>query len=160
MTNVVCDNTMSAALKETGPRLKVRHSRNSLGRLGEVRDALGIVHSVADQFAAQVAELCRLHVSDVDWRRFLNAHAPIPDRMPAPRAKTLAAAKRVALDRLWNHDARVAPWGGTAWGASSRPSTPTPTTNRPSAAPTAPNATCSAPSKAAPTASTAAPSAR
>jgi phage/plasmid-like protein (TIGR03299 family) len=115
-TNVVCDNTMSAALAEDGQRLKVRHSRNSVGRLGQVRDALGIVHTVADEFAAQVAELCRVEVSDADWRRFVNAHAPIPDRMAAPRAKTLAEAKQVTLNRLWNSDARVAPWRGTAWG--------------------------------------------
>jgi phage/plasmid-like protein (TIGR03299 family) len=74
VTNVVCDNTMSAALKEGGPRLKVRHSRNSVGRLTEVRDALAIVHTVAEDFAAQVAELTATTVTDRQWTRFLDAH--------------------------------------------------------------------------------------
>lgn len=35
--------------------------------------------------------------------------------MPS-RARTSAEKKRDGLSRLWNHDARVAPWKGTAWG--------------------------------------------
>jgi hypothetical protein len=29
---------------------------------------------------------------------------------------SLAERKRDTLTRLWNHDARVTPWRGTAWG--------------------------------------------
>ena len=52
---------MSAALSESGQRIKVRHSRHSRLRLGEARQALAIVHTIADDFAAQVAELARHH---------------------------------------------------------------------------------------------------
>lgn len=115
VTNVVCDNTMSAALQEGGPRLKVRHSRNSIGRLGEVRDALAIVHTVADDFAAQVAELTATTVTDRQWAQFLDAHLRKPGTQTA-RSRSLAQTKREALRRLWDHDARVTPWRGTAWG--------------------------------------------
>jgi phage/plasmid-like protein (TIGR03299 family) len=113
VTNVVCDNTMSAALSESGQRVKVRHSRHSRLRLGEARQALAIVHTIADDFAAQVAALSATRVSDAQWARFLDAHVP-----PAPtgRGKTLAEKKRDTLSRLWDHDARVSPWRGTAWG--------------------------------------------
>ena len=117
---VVCDNTLSAALgaeaKDT--RVKVRHSRNSLGRVGEIRDALGIVYGVADDFAAQVKDLCETSVSDAQWRAFLTAYAPDPAAgvNKTSRGATLAASKRGELQQLWAHDARVSPWKGTAFG--------------------------------------------
>lgn len=112
VTNVVCDNTMSAALGESGQRIKVKHSRHSRLRLGEARQALQIVHTIADDFAAQVAELAATTVTDWQWARFLDAHVTVG----AGRSRTLAERKRDSLDRLWDHDARVAPWRGTAWG--------------------------------------------
>jgi phage/plasmid-like protein (TIGR03299 family) len=115
VTNVVCDNTMSAALAEDGQRIKVRHSRYSKLRLAEARQALHIVHSIADDFAAQVAELTATTVTDRQWARFLDAHAEIPPGANI-RARASAERKRDCLSRLWNHDARVSPWRGTAWG--------------------------------------------
>lgn len=114
VTNVVCDNTMSAALGESGQRIKVRHSRHSRLRLGEARQALAIVHTIADDFAAQVAELAAITVTDRQWARFLDTKVTtIGD---AGRGRTLAERKQDSLTRLWNHDARVAQWRGTAWG--------------------------------------------
>ena len=51
VTNVVCDNTMAAGLREAGPQFKVKSTRNSMGRLSDAREALGIVHTIADDFA-------------------------------------------------------------------------------------------------------------
>jgi hypothetical protein len=45
---VVCDNTLSAALGEKVQRLKIRHSKKSLGRITDAREALGIIFQVAD----------------------------------------------------------------------------------------------------------------
>lgn len=115
VTNVVCDNTMSAALAEDGQRIKVRHSRHSKLRLAEARQALAVVHTIADDFAAQVAQLTATTVNDRQWTRFLDAHVDIPPGASA-RARTFADRKRDALGRLWNHDARVNPWKNTAWG--------------------------------------------
>jgi phage/plasmid-like protein (TIGR03299 family) len=114
VTNVVCDNTMSAALAEDGQRIKVRHSRHSRLRMGETRQALGIVHTIADDFTAQVAQLTATTVTDRQWAAFLDAHCT--KTATSSRAKTLADRKRDTLTRLWDHDARVSPWRGTAWG--------------------------------------------
>jgi phage/plasmid-like protein (TIGR03299 family) len=114
VTNVVCDNTMAAGLAEAGQQIKIKHSRNSKLRIGEARDALHIVYQVAEDFAAEVATLCQTTVSDKQWNAFLDAHAPLPEE--TGRAWTLAENKRDALTKLWNHDNRVAPWRGTAWG--------------------------------------------
>ena len=114
VTNVVCDNTMSAALAESGQRVKVRHSRHSRLRLAEARQALAVVHTIADDFAAQVAELTATTVTDRQWAAFLDAHCTTA--ASSSRARTMAERKRDTLGRLWEHDARVAPWRGTAWG--------------------------------------------
>jgi phage/plasmid-like protein (TIGR03299 family) len=114
VTNVVCDNTMAAGLAESGQQIKIKHSRYSKLRLAEAREALNIVYEIADDFAAEVTRLCRTEVSDAEWTAFLDAHAPMPE--DKGRARTMAETKRDTLSRLWNHDNRVAPWHGTAWG--------------------------------------------
>ncbi|MEV0318167.1 DUF932 domain-containing protein [Streptomyces sp. NPDC050658] len=114
VTNVVCDNTMSAGLAETGQEIKIRHSRYSKLRIGEARAALNIVYEIADEFAAEVQRLCATAVSDREWAEFLDAHAPLADE--PGRSRTLAEHKRDALERLWRTDVRVAPWQHTAYG--------------------------------------------
>lgn len=114
VTNVVCDNTMAAALGERDQELKIRHSRYSTLKLAEARDALAIVHDVGAAFAAQVAELCDIKVSDGDWAQFLESL--VPPVADDGRAKTMADAKRKKLDVLWTADERVHPWAGTAYG--------------------------------------------
>ncbi len=114
VTSVVCDNTMHAALNESGQTVWVEHARKSDLKLAQARDALGIVYRVADSFTAQVARLCRTDVSDREWQRFLDAHAELPAE--PGHGRTLAERKREALVRLWRDDARVAPWSGTAFG--------------------------------------------
>lgn len=112
---IVCDNTLSAALTEQqARRVKIKHSRRSLDRIAAVRDALGVIHQAADDFAAEVRHLCRIEVSRKQWNAFLDLHVPVPE---APgRGRTLAATKRHTLMRLWNHDSRVSLWQGTAFG--------------------------------------------
>ncbi|TDD29629.1 DUF932 domain-containing protein [Actinomadura sp. KC06] len=114
VTSIVCDNTMAAGLGEAGQQVKIKHSRHSKLRIGEAREALNIVYQVADDFAAEVAALCNTSVSDAEWNAFLDAHVPMPDE--PGRSRTMAENKRDSLARLWNHDNRVAPWKGTAWG--------------------------------------------
>ena len=113
-TNVVCDNTMSTALRERGPQYKLKHSRYSQMRLADARDALGLLEITADDFSTEVQALCEQTVTDAQWSAFLAATAPIPAK--PGRAQTLAVTKQDSLRRLWNHDARVSPWARTAWG--------------------------------------------
>lgn len=114
-TVVVCDNTLSASLGEASAlRVKVKHSKKSLHKLHDVRDALQIVHSVADDFTAQVKTLCETTVTDAQWRQFLDAHVPVPQEQG--RGRTIAEHKREDLGRLWVNDDRVSPWKGTAYG--------------------------------------------
>lgn len=113
VTNVVCDNTMSAGLAESGQVIKIKHSRYSTFRVLDARKALSMVMAVAEDFAAEVQQLCRVSVDDRTWRQFLAAHLPDGD---TTRSRTRASAERAELHRLWDYDQRVSPWKNTAWG--------------------------------------------
>jgi hypothetical protein len=63
ITDAVCDNTREAALAETGPAYKVKRPRHSHAQLAPVREALVVVHTLADVFAREVAELCAISES-------------------------------------------------------------------------------------------------
>jgi phage/plasmid-like protein (TIGR03299 family) len=119
VTDTVCDNTREMALAEKGLQLKVRHSRHSQLKLADARDALAMVHTLADDFASEIAELCRIEVSREQWARFLDLHVPTVDTKGdrlTGRSLTMADNKRAGLHKLYTHDLRVAPWAGTAHG--------------------------------------------
>jgi phage/plasmid-like protein (TIGR03299 family) len=120
LTDTVCDNTRELALAEAGQEFKVKQSRHSRAQLGPARQALEMVHALADDFAAEVEQLCATTVTPTQWHVFLDRHVPRADaRTGRPlegRALTLADRKRETLDRLYRHDDRVAPWAGTAHG--------------------------------------------
>lgn len=117
---VVCDNTLSAALGDKSHQVRVRHSSKSLGRLADVREALSIVHSVADSFAAEVQRLTSERVSDAEWSHFVELYTA-PGNDPAAlidsRSRNNAYRKAELLHQLWSTDHRAAPWTGTAYGA-------------------------------------------
>ena len=119
VTDTVCDNTRELALSERGQEVKVKHSRNSHAQLGPARQALALVHNLADDFAAEVARLCATTVTAGQWQRFLDVQVPQVDAMGQPlagRALTLAGTRRDTLAALYRNDPRVAPWSGTAHG--------------------------------------------
>jgi phage/plasmid-like protein (TIGR03299 family) len=106
-------------LAEQGQAYRVKHSRHSHAQLAPAREALAVVHSIADDFAAEVATLCAIDVSRRQWAQFLDRHVPREDptgKQLEGRALTLADTKRAVLQRLYDHDSRVAPWAGTAHG--------------------------------------------
>ena len=119
VTDVVCDNTRDLALAEHGQQYKVKHSRYSQAKLAPAREALMLVHTLADEFAAEVAQLCATQVTPAQWARFLDLQVPRTDAQGQPltgRSLTLADKKRDTLQRLYRFDERVAPWAGTAHG--------------------------------------------
>ena len=114
VTAVVCDNTLSIGLGEKGQQYKVKHSSRSLSKVVEARDALQIVHSIGQEFSAEVQYLCETTVTDKQWGAFLDAHLPID---PEPgRSRTIALNKQDVFRNLWKSDPRVSPWKNTAFG--------------------------------------------
>jgi len=113
----VCDNTLTYALAEnTALRHKVRHSANSLGRLGEVHANLGlVVEEIGDTVDEEIKRLTSQFVSDERWNAFTKAWANLNPDKPG-KALTNAERKIATLNNLWAHDDRVAPWKNNAWG--------------------------------------------
>jgi len=120
VTATVCDNTRDLALSETGQRYKVKHSRYSKAKLAPAREALAMVHTMAEDYAREVAQLCAVEVSTKQWQQFLDAHVPMRDAKThnplTGRALTMAESKRARLEDLYAHDHRAATWAGTAHG--------------------------------------------
>ena len=119
VTDVVCDNTRECALAEPGQEFKVKHSRHSTARLTDARDALALIHTMAEDFAAEIASLCATPVTSDQWHRFLKIVVPQVDQNGQTltgRSLTSATSKRNTLDRMYSSDPRVAPWTGTAHG--------------------------------------------
>lgn len=113
--NIVCDNTLRAAMGEAGQEIKVKHTLNSGFKIQKAREALAVVHSAADDFAAEVAELSKIKVPAKTFGKFLDAFSPLPEGDAATkRALTMAENRREVLTSLWKSDPRVAPWGGGA----------------------------------------------
>lgn len=111
---IICDNTLRAGVGNAATMFKVRHSVNSLSRIGDARDALGIIHSAAGAFEDEVRALLADDVSEREWAGILDrltAHDP-----ESARAATEAEKKRDAFNDLWNRDERVEPFRGTAFG--------------------------------------------
>lgn len=120
VTAAVCDNTLAAALSSAVTKFKVKHSSKSAGRLGEVRDALGLVYQAGDEFAQAAAALQSVDVTEKDFTALLDLVAKVPAADPKSStggAKYTNAVKlRETYEAMWNHDAKVKPWAGTAFG--------------------------------------------
>ena len=113
---VVCDNTLSAALREKDvPRVRFRHVAGSDRKSLTGTDITRTLDKIAAQFDSQVTAQVATQVSDDQWQQFLLAQFPFNTasgrRIPRPTAQ-----KRAAVHKLWCQDPRVSPWRGTAYG--------------------------------------------
>lgn len=116
-TAVVCDNTLAAGLGERGQEHKTRHSKHSGFRLQNVRDALGIVHTLTDDFIAEIERLSNITVTDAEWDAIVNRIVPVGMEGDArPQAISRAQNKQEAVRHMYKYDERSAPWAGTALG--------------------------------------------
>lgn len=123
----VCDNTVEIALSGEGGQLKIRHSSKSLGRLGDARDALGIIYQHAEGMEQFFQALTEVDVSDAQFNAIVQQIKPIPEMEVGvkggksvvlnQRAITIAENTQGDLRGLWHFDPRVTPWTGTLLGA-------------------------------------------
>jgi phage/plasmid-like protein (TIGR03299 family) len=112
---IVCDNTLEIARGQgAGKNYKLKHTKYSTLKIGEAREAMRIIFDMADEFQAEVAELCAWKVSDYDFEKLLDAVVTMPEE--EGRGKTMATNKRGQIINLYRHDERAAPWAGTAFG--------------------------------------------
>lgn len=121
MTNtvVVCDNTLALGLSEKTGTYRTRHSKHSQFKLQGVRDALGIVHTMADDIMAEIERLASVEVTDKQYSDVINLLVPIGEvGTTTESARTKLGNKHDALWHLWRNDPMVAPWRNTALGVA------------------------------------------
>jgi phage/plasmid-like protein (TIGR03299 family) len=110
--DTVCDNTRAMVLAGAGEVYRVKHTRYSDLKLTDGHVALAMVHTMADDFAAEVEQLTNITVNDNQWGLVLDAAAPLKN----PKTGEALTGRGLTLARLYNNDMRCAPWRGTAHG--------------------------------------------
>ena len=117
---VVCDNTLEGARSEDSREWKIRHSRHSLNKMDEAREALAIefITERATDFEAWSEELAHWKISDKQFSKWLALAVPIPDgdSKGERAARTRAEKRQDDYWQLWEQDERVTPWKRTALG--------------------------------------------
>lgn len=122
---IVCDNTMNIAMSdEAASRVRIKHSRHSLDRIGEVRDELQLVWETAAAFEAEITRLTAQTVDEKKWEQFLDEWTGLNRKDELSKhAVTIGERTRDELDGLWKNDDMVSPWAGTAWGVTAATNT-------------------------------------
>lgn len=109
----VCDNSLSMVLGGAGNQTKIKHSSRSLGRIGEVRDTLGLVYKVADEMVAFMDACADTAVTDKQFERIVQHLVPVvtpivtAGRVENQRSVTIQQNKHQELQQLWRADRRA-----------------------------------------------------
>lgn len=133
MTNLigVCDNSMNAAQRQSeraGKFITIKHTSKSMSRIHDIKAALGLVYQEAEEFSAWVEALCKVDITDKEFRSIIAGLVPVPEAevgvgksgdqvVKNQRSITIAANKNDRMFTMWKADDRCAPWHGTLFGA-------------------------------------------
>lgn len=118
---LICENELSlkgfrGLVRELNSVHKVRHTSQSLNRIGEVRANLGLVaEQIDEQFDAEFRALVGEYVSDYQFNEIVKAYTGV-EKAPEGRSKTMAENKVKVLNNLWTNDERAASWRNSAYG--------------------------------------------
>lgn len=115
-TVVGCDNTMAESLLSSLAIFKLKHTKFAKFNADTVRDALGILQEIGQEFTESIETLTNWAVTDLEWANFLDEVCKFDADAKTTRSATIAQNKRDDLRNLWENDERVNPWKGTAFG--------------------------------------------
>lgn len=113
---VVCQNTLTAALRGAKHLHKVRHTRNATLRVEEARRTLDLSFGYFDTFAVVADQLISTSFSDAELTAFLDTLYGEPQE-ESERSKTIHANRSAEIKRLFRQADTQADIRGTAWGA-------------------------------------------
>lgn len=118
---LICENELSlrgfrSFVNELNSVHKVRHTSQSLNRIGDVRANLGLVAEQIDsEFDAEFRKLVSEYVSDEKFNEIVKAYTGV-EKAREGRSKTIAQNKVKVLNTLWRDDERAASWRNSAYG--------------------------------------------
>ena len=111
MVRVVCQNTVSMALRGAKTRWSLRHKSTLDGKVQEARDSLGLAFKYQDAFEKAVEEMMQIQVEKDEFLKIVAGVVPDQKRK---KERTLEE-----LSDIFEYEPTVidAAGAGTAWGA-------------------------------------------
>lgn len=115
-TRVVCQNTLTAALRGAVRQISIRHYSGSLDqKLSEAQRVLGMVRDGAEALEVTADEMMAQKITDADFRYFLDELVQVPAEKGRGRTMALQTQDRIRDIYYQAPDQRDIV--GTAWGA-------------------------------------------
>lgn len=112
---VVCNNTLTMALRGTPRAFKVRHTINMSGRINEAKRALGITHGYMKALADLGKNMLNEKLSMDEFDTFLESLVPTEGK--EKMALTKAQDKQEGIKTLYTNKDDIQNIKGTKWGA-------------------------------------------
>lgn len=112
---VVCNNTLTLALRGTKRIHKIRHTKNMSGRMVEAKNVLGIAENYGKALQKVGTELINAQFSDAEFEAFLESLVPSKDK--ADRGRTMAQEKQEMIRNIYRTAPDLQNIKGTRWGA-------------------------------------------
>lgn len=118
-TRVVCQNTLDAALDESGREIRIRHTGTLEGKIEEARRVLEIGFAQDEQFLTMANDLVSQQMTSAQMGSFLERLIPFkadesPDKDRSARNKQEA---RNAIAAIFNNAGNLEQVRGTKWAA-------------------------------------------
>lgn len=118
MYRFACSNQLPALRKGGANVYKIKHTLRSRMRFEEARTVLGLMWDTTNEFQAEVERLIDTTCTDAQFTDIVTRLMPRPGPDASPSAMTRWENRFDGIRRLWTEDERVAPYRGTAWGAT------------------------------------------
>jgi len=112
-TLIICSNMMGSAF---AGGFKVRHTANSLGRISNLREALGILQGEKESFATEVDKRLNTTVTEAQWQEFVDTYTGLNRPHLSARSRAISDRKARELHAMWGSSPMVEPFRGTAFG--------------------------------------------
>jgi phage/plasmid-like protein (TIGR03299 family) len=114
---VVCGNTLTWALKDTGAFASAYHTKNVRTKLeAEARRILGFTESYYDSFESEVRELIEKSVTEKQFTNVLARVFPMPEDKEKKRKMTGVTANREAVRAIYAESKTIGDYKGSGWG--------------------------------------------
>ena len=111
---VVCQNTLTAALKAAQSTFSIRHTPKAQGKIQAAREALGLTFAYCEEFEKMAESLLSQSMTDKEFVSLVETLVPINE--DEERARNLAETARGTMMALWNAPTQ-ANIKGTKWAA-------------------------------------------
>lgn len=96
---VVCQNTLSIAIRNAKSSYSLRHTPNVSGKIQAAREALGITFKYTEEFEKMAESLISQDMTDKEFARLVEKVFPLDEE--SQRAKTMAENARDIVLGLW-----------------------------------------------------------